>query len=69
MWLKRILKEQGYEMNRTIFYQDNESAEKMEKNGLNSCGEKYRHIHIRHFFVKDVLEREGIDWSIVEQRP
>ena len=60
MWLKRILKEQRYIMKSTIFYQDNESAMKMEKNGLKSCGDKSRHINIRYFFIKDVLEREGI---------
>ena len=61
MWLKRILQELGYGMKRIVFYQDNESAIKMEKNGLKSCGDKSRHINIRYFFIKDVLEREGID--------
>ena len=31
------------------------------KNGKSSCGSKSRHIHIRYFFTKDVLERENID--------
>lgn len=44
-----------------IFHQDNESAEKMERNGLRSYGDKSRHINIRYFFIKDVLEREKID--------
>ena len=33
----------------------------MEKNGRKSCGEKSRHINIRYFFIKDILERENID--------
>ena len=61
LWLKRVLEEQGYKMSRTIFYQDNESAIKLEKNGLRSCGEKSRHIKIRYFFIKDILENENID--------
>ena len=61
MWLKRILQELGYGMKRTIFYQDNESAIKMEKNCLRSCGDKSRHINVRYFFIKNVLEREEID--------
>ena len=61
IWLKRILQELGYGMKRTLLYQDNESTIKMEKNGLKSCEDKSRHINIRYFSIKDVLEREGID--------
>ena len=48
-------------MDRTIFYQDNESTIKMEKNGLRSCGKKSRHIKIRYFFIKDILENDDLD--------
>jgi len=58
VWAKRFMKGQGYELNTNIFYQDNESAMRMEKNGRKSCREKSRHIHIRYFFIKDVLKRE-----------
>ena len=61
MWLKRILRDLGYKMKKTIFHQENESIEKMERNRLRSCGDKSRHISIRYFFIKDVLEREKID--------
>ena len=44
-----------------FFYQGNISAIKMIKNGKDSCGSKSRHIHIRYFFTKDVLEREYMD--------
>ena len=44
-----------------IFYQDNESAMKLERNGRASCSNKTRHIHIRYFFVNDVLEQEDIE--------
>ena len=33
----------------------------MEKNGTQSCGDKSRHINIRYFFIKDVIQRENID--------
>ena len=52
---------QGFDMDSNIFYQDNQSAMKLEKNGHKSCGEKSRHIDIRYFFIKDVLRRENID--------
>ena len=61
LWLRRILNEQVYDMKTTVFYQDNESAIKMERNGLKSCGDRSRHINIRYFFIKDILEREEID--------
>ena len=60
LWCKRFLEKQGYPMNSTIFYQDNESAIKMETNGMRSCSDKSRHIHIRYFFVKDISEQEKI---------
>ena len=60
MWTKRFLEEQGYILKRNIFYQDNESAMRMESNGRKSAGDKSRHINIRYFFIKDVLQREGI---------
>ena len=34
---------------------------KMESNGMKSAGDKSRHINIRFFFIKDVLDREGIE--------
>ena len=61
VWAKRFLAEQGYKLRRNIFYQDNQSAMRMESNGQKSCGEKSRHIHIRYFFIKDVLKRENIE--------
>ena len=60
LWINQILKCQGYDTKKTIFYQDNESAVKLERNGLKSCGDRSRHIYIRYFFIKDVLEREDI---------
>jgi hypothetical protein len=46
LWAKGFLQHQGYTLDRNIFYQDNESAMKIEKNGRKSCGDKSRHIHI-----------------------
>ena len=60
MWTIWFLKDQGYVVESNIFYQDNQSAILLEKNGRSSCGEKSRHINIRYFFIKDVLKREKI---------
>ena len=45
-----FLKGQGYMVNTNLFYQDNQSAILLEKNGRNSCGDRSRHINIRYFF-------------------
>ena len=61
IWMRRFLMGQGYKVKRSILFQDNESAIKMQANGYMSRGERSRHIDIRYFFVKDVLQREGIE--------
>ena len=38
VWAKRFLEGQGYVLRRNIFYQDNQSAMKIESNGQRSCG-------------------------------
>jgi len=60
IWARMLLAEQGYELTENIFYQDNQSAIRLEKNGRASCGQKSRHIGIRHFFMQDRFESEGI---------
>ena len=60
IWVQNFLKEQGYIMEENIFYQDNESAIKLEKNGRSSAGQKSKHINIRYFFIKDRIKNENI---------
>jgi hypothetical protein len=60
IWVKMFLSAQGYAVQDNKFFQDNQSAMKLEKNGRASCGQKSRHI-IRYFFMKDRIETEGID--------
>ena len=61
VWTKRFLKAQGHKIKSNVYYQDNESAMKIEMNGRKSCGEKSRHIHIRYFFIKDIIQMENIE--------
>jgi len=60
IWAEMILAEQGYELPDNVFNQDNQSAIRLEKNGQASCGQKSRHINIRHFFMKDGFLSENI---------
>ena len=43
-------------MKESAIYQDNTSSIKLERNGLDSCGQKSRHIDIRYFWVKDLVK-------------
>jgi len=60
VWLQSFLRHQGYELRASYYYQDNESAMRLEKNGKRSSGEKTRHIKIRYFFISDILKRENL---------
>ena len=51
------MKEQGYDIEKNVVYQDNQSAMKMEINGRNSCTGNSRHIDIRYFFTKDRVDK------------
>ena len=61
VWLVGFMRDQGYPIDRKMFYQDNMSAIFIENNGSVSAGEKSRHINIRFFFIKDILKRENIE--------
>jgi hypothetical protein len=60
IWARMFLAEQGYKLTENVFYQDNQSAIRLEKNGRASCGQKSRHINIRYFFMQDCFESEGV---------
>ena len=57
IWFTNFMKEQGYEIEKNVVYQDNQSAMKMEINGRNSCTGNSRHIDIRYFFTKDRVDK------------
>jgi hypothetical protein len=61
IWAKRFLEAQGHKIDENIFYQDNQSTIRFEKNGRKLCGPNSRHIDIRYFFIKDRIDIEGFD--------
>ena len=61
IWMVNFLKCPGYNINRKILYQDNQSAMKMEMNGRNSCTGNLRHIDIRYFFVHDRIKKGDLN--------
>jgi hypothetical protein len=56
MWMQHFMEAQGYTLDENLYYQDNQSAMRMEKNGRNLCTGNSRHIHIRFFFIKDQVD-------------
>ena len=44
---------QGHPLEKSMLFQENESIEKMEKNGRDLTTRRSRNINIRHFFVND----------------
>ena len=57
MWTKFFLEEQGYEVEMSRLYQDNQSAMLLEINGKASSSKRTRHVNIRYFFIKDLVSR------------
>lgn len=60
IWAKNFLGAQGYDITDNVFYQDNQSAIRLETNGRASAGQKSRHINIRYFFIKDRIASDSM---------
>ena len=60
IWGRMFLESQGFLLNESILYQDNQSAIKIEENGKRSSGQKTKHMDNRYFWIKDRLSTEGI---------
>ena len=60
LWLLMFMDKQGYTIKNNVLYQDNQSTILMLKNGRNSCTGNSRHINIRHFFVKDRVDKKEV---------
>ena len=53
--LRRLIEAQGYEVGPCVLFQDNLSCMALIKKG-GPCSDRSRHIHIRHFWVKDAVD-------------
>jgi hypothetical protein len=60
LWTKLFLKEQGYEVDRNVLYQDNKSAILLELNGRKSAGKRSRALNVRYFFLTDHVEKGNL---------
>ena len=60
MWTKLFLQDQGCHPT-IMLQQDNTSAIKLERNGKASSGKNTRHLNIRCFCIKDLLDKGEFD--------
>jgi hypothetical protein len=55
-WTKSFMAEQGYDLE-TLIKEDNRSTMLLMKNGRLSSGKRTKHLDIRYFYVKDLIDR------------
>ena len=59
-WARNFMLEQGYNMQPTILYQDNESTIKLINNERRSSSGKTKHIDDRYFYAHDKVQKGEI---------
>ena len=64
LWSRLFLEAQGYGVNESIIYQDNQAAMLLEKNGKASSGKRTKHLNVRYFFVTDRIAKRdvSVEW-------
>ena len=60
LWTKTFSEYQGYEVNSSTIYQDNEASIFLERNGKRSNKKQTKHINIRYFFILDKVQNGEI---------
>jgi hypothetical protein len=60
LWTRYFLEAQGYGVEESNIYQDNQSAILLAKNGRGSSSKRTRHINIRYFFVADRIASKEV---------
>jgi hypothetical protein len=55
-WMMKFMEEQGYHL-KTLIKEDNRSTMLLMKNGRLSSGKRTKHLDIRYFYVKDLIDR------------
>ena len=60
LWTNYFMRAQGWKINKTIVYQDNNSTILLENNGKLSSSSRTKHINVQYFFAKDCIERKEL---------
>ena len=64
VWTSNFAKMQGLRPSSTTLYQDNNAAIILETKGIASAGKRMKHLNIKYYFVKDLVERGdlNVEW-------
>ncbi len=57
LWTNYFIRSQGYQIDNTLVYQDNQSAFLLKTNGNQSSGKRAQHMNIRYFFLTDRIKK------------
>ena len=60
LWTRYFMDAQGYSMEPSVLFQDNQSAMLLEENGTSSSSKRTRHIAIRFYFITDRVKKGEI---------
>jgi hypothetical protein len=60
LWTHYFLEAQGYGVEESVIFQDNQSAMLLAKNGRGSSSKRTQHINIRYFFVADRIANKEV---------
>ncbi len=60
LWVRYFMQGQGYNMDVSLFYQDNMSAILLETNGKASSSKRSKHIKVKYFYFKDKIDQGKI---------
>eukprot|EP00804_Cyclotella_cryptica_P019093 CCRYP_021211-RA/>CCRYP_021211-RA protein AED:0.16 eAED:0.16 QI:0/0/0/0.66/1/1/3/0/1057 len=58
---KYFLEAMGYGVKQNVIYQDNKSSITLERNGRTSSSKRTKHIKIRYFFIKDMIDQQEVE--------
>ena len=61
--VQKFIEAQGFNVNRNIVFQDNQSAIKLEENGKESNGKRTKHFNVKLFYVTDLIKRKEMEVS------
>jgi hypothetical protein len=64
LWTRQFLEAQGYGVRENIFFQDNQSAILLERNGKASSSKQTEHLNIHYSFVTDRIKKGdlSVEW-------
>ena len=64
IWTTNFAKMQGLRPKRTTLFQDNDAAIVLETKGIASSGKRMKHLNIKYFFIKDLVDRGDlhVEW-------